>query len=215
MKKISLVLYTIFLLSISAKAQGTGYEKLALDLFNAFRFNDTALFMKCFITNKDANQLMYQYIKLNNIKDTGDFAKIEMPDLHALLKREYLYARKMYSDSGVQWGNAQFVNCYYNMLKDKNSLYPSALGEALFTSGNKHFSIVLTAAVYMNGNWKLVSFRSANGIPAQAERVSYFAEQDDLFLLHGLKPAKKKPVEPNTPAKPAPVKKSVPQKTHN
>jgi hypothetical protein len=214
MKKVIPTLQLILLFSLSSTAQQPGYDKLALDLFHSFKYNDTATFMRCFISNKDANQLMYQYIRLNNIKDTGAFANIEMPDLHSLLKREYIYARKMYSDSGVAWGNTQFVNSYYNILKDKNSLYPSALGEILFTSGNRYFSLVLTAAVYMNGSWRLVSFRPATGVPAQPQRVSYFAEQDELFLLHGLTPPSKNKMEKAVPpkAKTAPPKKTTPVK---
>lgn len=215
MKRISLGLCTIFLLSVSVKAQVTGYDKLALDLFNAFKFNDTALFMKCFITNKDANHLIHYYIRLNNLKDTGSFAQVEMPDLKALLKKEYIQARKLFADSGVRWTDARYTDCFYNILKDKNSLYPSALGEVLFESGKSHFSIILSDAVYMNEHWKLVSFRPGKGVPATPERVAYFTEKDELFMLYSTKPEKKKEAQQKTPAKPAVLKKTGVQKTGN
>lgn len=186
---------------MSSRAQVAGYDKLGQDLFNAFKYNDTALFMKCFITNKDANRLMYHYLQLNEIKDTSSFPKIEMPDLKALLRREYIQARKLFADSGVRWADAKLTDVYYNILKDKNSLYPSALGEVMFQSGSRYFALVLADAVYMNGEWKLVSFRPSKGILADPTRVAYFTEEDELFQLHGIIPKKKEPAK-KVPAKP-------------
>lgn len=201
MKKAILSILFLSVFFISGRAQVTGYDKLAQDLFNAFKYNDTALFMKCFITNKDANHLMYRYIQLNEIKDTSSFPKIEMPNLKALLKKEYVQARKLFADSGVRWVDAAFTDVYYNILKDKNSLYPSALGEVVFRSGSKYFALVLSDAVYMNGEWKLVSFRPSKGILANPTRVAYFTEEDELFQLHGFIPKKKEPAK-KLPAKP-------------
>lgn len=205
MKKAILSLFFLSVFFIPVRAQVSGYDQLAQNLFNAFRYNDTALFLKCFITNKDANHLMYHYIRLNEIKDTAAFPKIEMPDLKSLLKKEYVQARKLFADSGVRWVDAKFTDVYYNMLKDKNSLYPSALGEVVFQSGNKYFALVLSDAVFMNNEWKLVSFRPSKGIPATPERVAYFTEQDELFQLHGIIQKKKEPVK-KVPVKP--VRKS-------
>lgn len=201
MKKAILSILFLSVFFISGRAQVAGYDKLAQDLFNAFKYNDTALFLKCFITNKDANQLMYRYIQLNEIKDTSSFPKIEMPNLKALLKKEYVQARKLFADSGVRWVDAAFTDVYYNILKDKNSLYPSALGEVMFRSGSKYFALVLSDAVYMSGEWKLVSFRPSNGILADPTRVAYFTEEDELFQLHGVMPKKKEPAK-KLPAKP-------------
>lgn len=201
MKKTALSLVFLTAIFLNGRAQCTGYDQLAQNLFNAFKYNDTALFMKCFITNKDANHLMYNYIRLNEIKDTAAYPKVEMPDLKALLRREYIQSRKLFADSGVRWADAKLSDVYYNILKDKGSLYPSALGEAVFQSGNNYFSLVLSDAVYMNGEWKLVSFRPSRSTEPQPKRVAYFTEQDELFQLNGL--IKNKPLQKKTPVKPA------------
>lgn len=206
MKKTAAAVAFLLLFSGSrAQNPAPAFEQLTRQLFNAFKYNDTALFVNCFITNKDANHLLYQYIRLNQIKDTGSFAQIEMPDLRALMKKEYIVARKQFADSGVQWNGAQYNTAYYNLLKDKNSVYPSGLGEVLFTSDNRLFSIVLPDAVFINGEWKLVSFRPARGTPVQPTRVAYFTEQDALFQMHNLG------TKPSSPAKPVPPKKTTPK----
>lgn len=193
----------------TSTAQYPGYEQLGQNIFNAFKYNDTAAFMNSFISNKEANRLMYHYIRINNIKDTGDFAQVEMLNMQALLRREYIHARKLFADSGVRWADAKFTDTYYNILKDKNSVYPSALGEVMFESAGNYYSIVLSDAVYINGSWKLVSFRPAKGAPPQPTRVAYFTEEDELFLLHGLKPGAK-PQKSPTPKNTLPqVKKNV------
>ncbi|MBL7726156.1 MAG: hypothetical protein JNM68_00645, partial [Dinghuibacter sp.] len=189
MKKLLFSCAAVWAFSFSTHAQHPGYEELARNLFNAFRYNDTAAFMRSFISNKEANRLMYHYIRLNKIKDTGNYAQVEMPDMQAMLKREYIHARKLFADSGVQWADATFTDTYYNVLKDRNSVYPSALGEILFRSGGKYFSIVLSDAVFINDSWKLVSFRPARGAAPEPSMVAYFTEQDELFLLYGLGPS--------------------------
>lgn len=201
MKKAILSLLFLSAFFINGQAQATGFDKLGQDLFNAFKYNDTALFMKCFITNKDANHLMYHYIRLNEITDTTAYPKVEMPDLKALLRREYIQSRKLFADSGVRWADAKLTDSYYNVLKDKGSLYPSALGEVVFQSASNYYSLVLSDAVFMNGEWKLVSFRPSRSTEPQPKRVAYFTEQDELFQLNGL--IKNKPPQKKIPVKPA------------
>jgi hypothetical protein len=167
--------------AFSSQAQSDRVEKLALDFFNAVKYSDTTAYVDCFINNKDLNHLMYHYVQMQDSVTKDSISKIVMPEMEPALKKEMLALKKQYRDSGVQWNNARYINCFYNILKEKNAVYPSLTGEIIFESEGRQYSIIIGAAVFIDNNWKLATCRLAHNNKTVKERVAYFLEEDNFF----------------------------------
>jgi hypothetical protein len=193
MLKIIIILFAGFQLCTSASAQCPEIEQFATRFFESFRYNDTAVFNQSFISNKEVNRLLSQHIRLNNIQPGKDDSAIQLPDLQRAIAIQFKVARKKLSDSGINWASAKYEGFFYNLVREKSSIYPSAKGEILVQSGNRYFSIVLNDMIFINGKWKLISFFPGSGQPVQPKRVSYFIAEDQLFLDTAPQPPQKKP----------------------
>lgn len=189
-------------LAVAARAQNDRVEQLALDFFNAVKFNDTAAFNRCFIDNKDLNRIMYHYVRHQDSVSKDSISEVIMPDMDEVLAKQFATLKQRFRDSGVSWTNARYVNCFYNLLKDKSSVYPSLTGEMIFESGGRRYSIIFGSAVYIAGAWKLVSFRLDHTAAATRPGVSYFLEKDGFFnAMSGMDKKGKQPVKTTAPVK--------------
>jgi hypothetical protein len=198
MLRIITILFVGLQFCTNAKAQCPEIEQFANRFFEAFRYNDTAVFNQSFINNKEVNRLLSQHIRLNNIQPAKEDSAIQLPDLQKAIALQFKVARKKLSDSGINWATAKYAGFFYNIVREKTSLYPSAKGEVLVQSGNRYFSIVLNDMIFMNGTWKLISFFPGSGQLVEPKRVSYFIAEDKLFLDTAPQPSPKKPAVKKT-----------------
>jgi hypothetical protein len=198
-----------------APAQMNNLEQLGQQFFDAFRFNDSTAYLQCFTTAKEINRLAYQQVKLQGEPMPDSNARVLMTDITQLLKRAFYTTRKRFIDSGVNWGSVQLKTFYYNIIKDKGSLYASARGELVFESGDRQFSLQLYDMIFMDNRWKIISYRPAHALSVPLTRVSYYAMEDDLFTetlsISSRKKEEKKP-KPEKKDKPLPVVKKPPVK---
>jgi hypothetical protein len=209
MKK-CLFLATFWLVAqFPASAQVNEITQLGEKLLRAFQYSDTAAFMNCFTRAQEINRLTYQHYKIRQMDAPDSNTQVVSPDLEKLLRMEFWLTRKKYADSGVNWKSVRVKDCYYQVMRDKSSLYPSARAELVFESMGKTYALQLLDMIYMNDQWKLITFQPASFKKTTISRVSYFIEQEGLFSNEPTEVKKEK--EPVKPAKPVAPKKTVPK----
>jgi hypothetical protein len=200
MKK--LIVVAACFMNLQAHAQNGPVEQLAQDFFSAVKYVDTAAYANCFINNKDLYRIMYHYVRMQDSVNKDSIRQIIMPDMPAKLAVELVLLRRQFADSGVRWSEARYINCYYNLLKEKNAVYPSLTGEIIFESAGRQYSIIWGAAVFMDERWKLVTCRLARNEVTTKQKLAYFLEADNFFGDR-----KKQPAINIELSRPVPVKK--------